>query len=128
MSIHRQYISVPSARGITLIESMILMVVMSIVVLGAGVGLQALVQVPTQNNRSLVISNLLLDKMEKLKALGFTTLSTSSNGSDSTTIDGVAYTRSWTLTTNPGGAYDANFLQITVIIGSQSVTSAICKQ
>ena len=117
----------PAPRAVSLIESMVLMVVMSIVVLGTGISLQSLTKVPTANNRVLVISNLLIDKMEKLRALDFPTLAATSNASDTVTIDNVTYTRSWTITANPGSSYDANFLQVTVTIGSQSLTSAVCK-
>ncbi|HVT82381.1 MAG TPA: hypothetical protein VHM90_17185 [Phycisphaerae bacterium] len=115
-------------RGLTLIECMMLMVVMSVVVVGTGVALQSLVKVPTGNNRALVVSNLMSDKMERLKALGFTALSATASGSDSVTVDNVAYTRTWTITANPGGTYDANFIQITVTIGNRSIVSAVCKQ
>jgi hypothetical protein len=107
---------------------MMLMVVMSVVVVGTGVALQSLVKVPTGNNRALVVSNLMSDKMERLKALGFTALSATASGSDSVTVDNVAYTRTWTITANPGGTYDANFIQITVTIGNRSIVSAVCKQ
>jgi Tfp pilus assembly protein PilV len=114
--------------GVTLIESMMLMVIMSIISLGTGIALQSLVRVPEANNRYLAVSNLLIDKMEGLRALGFATLNTTASSSDAPVIDNVTYTRSWTITKNPGGSYDANFIQITVTIGNQSLTSAVCKQ
>ncbi len=117
----------PRHRAVTLIESMILMVIMSVIVLGTGISFQSLVDVPTSNNRALTITNLLVDKMERLKALGFTALSATANGSDSPVIDNITYSRSWTITLNPGSAYDANFVQFSVTIGGQTVTSAMCK-
>jgi hypothetical protein len=115
-------------RGVTLVEALMLMVVMSVVVVGTGVALQSLIKVPTGNNRQLVINNLLTDKIERLKALSFTALAATSSSSDTVTVDNVTYTRSWTITSNPGSGYDANFIQIKVTIGSQSLTTAVCKQ
>lgn len=115
-------------RGVTLVEALMLMVVMSVVVVGTGVALQSLIKVPTGNNRQLVINNLLTDKIERLKALSFTALAATSSSSDTVTVDNVTYTRSWTITSNPGSSYDANFIQIKVTIGSASLTTAVCKQ
>jgi type II secretory pathway pseudopilin PulG len=120
--------SLRGRRGLTMIEAMILMVIMSAIAVATGIALQSLVRVPTMNNRTLVISNLLIDKIEQLKALGFTTLATTANGSDQQTIDNITYTRTWTLTTNPGSAYDSNFIQISVSIGNQTITTAVTKQ
>ena len=117
-----------SHTGATLIEAILLIVILSIVVVGTGIALQSLLRVPTANNRVLVVANLLIDKMEKLRALDFATLSATSNGSDSPVIDNVTYTRSWNIKSNPGNAYDANFIQIIVTIDTQSLTTGVCKQ
>ncbi len=115
-------------RAVTLLESMLLMVVLSIIVLGTGIAFQTLADIPKANNSALTVANLLVDKMEKLRALGFTTLSTTANGSETIVMNNVSYTRTWTITANPGSAYDANFLQLVVAIGNQNLTSAVCKQ
>jgi len=114
--------------GFTLIEAMILMVILGVVSLGVGVSLRSLISVPESNNRVLAVSSLLVDKMEYLRSLGYSTLSTTANGTDSPIIDNVTYSRSWTITANPGGTYDANFLQISVTIGNRTLTTGVTKQ
>ncbi|MGN6368983.1 MAG: PulJ/GspJ family protein [Phycisphaerae bacterium] len=58
-------------RGFTLIEAMILLVVVSIVAVGAAVGLQSTVKVPDQTERFLVISSELTSEMETWRSVAF---------------------------------------------------------
>jgi type II secretory pathway pseudopilin PulG len=124
----KKYAMPSRRRAATLIEAIFVMVIMTIISMGTGVALQTLARTPAAANRTLATSNLLIDKMEQLRALGFTALSTASNGSDSPTADGITFARSWTILANPGGKYDANFIQLTVTIGNQNLISAVCKQ
>ena len=55
----------------TLIEALILLVVLSIVAVGAAVGLQSTVKVPAQTDRVLAVSAELTSEIENWRALAF---------------------------------------------------------
>jgi Tfp pilus assembly protein PilV len=57
-----------TARGLTLIEAMLLVVIMSIVAVGAGVGLQAVAKVPTQTDDIMAQNNALVETLEDWKS------------------------------------------------------------
>src|SRR4051812_35076641 len=62
-------------RGLTMIEAMLLLVVMSIVAVGAGVGLQAVAKVPAQTDEILAINSEVIDRMEQMKATAWASMS-----------------------------------------------------
>ena len=61
-------------RGFTLIEAMLILVIMSVVALGAGIGLQSLARTPNGNEVALATDNAIVDRMEALRATDFAAL------------------------------------------------------
>ena len=66
MRIHRRQL-----RGFTLIETMLMLVVLSIVGVAVGVGLQAAVRVPPANDRALAVMAELNSEMDYWRAVSF---------------------------------------------------------
>ena len=112
-------------RGFTLIEATILMVILSIVAVGAAVSLQALSRGPSANDLQLTINNVLIDKMEQLRALDFSAMTVGTALSDTVTVNGTTYVRRVTiaLADANGGGNDADFKQVTVSVNSQSLVT-----
>jgi type II secretory pathway pseudopilin PulG len=59
---------VARARGFTLLEAMVLMVILSIVSLGVGVGLQASIKAPETTDRALAISEELISELDTYRS------------------------------------------------------------
>jgi type II secretory pathway pseudopilin PulG len=55
-------------RGLTLVEALLLLVIVSIVAVAAGVGLQAVVKVPSKTDDTMAINNVLVSALEQMKA------------------------------------------------------------
>jgi Tfp pilus assembly protein FimT len=112
------------ANGFTLVEAMVLLVVLSIIALGTGIGLAGICRGPSQDETQLGISNELVDKIEQLKGTAFASLA---GGSDTVTINGKSYTRTWTVANaNPDGTGNkTDFDQVTVTIDGHSITTWI---
>jgi type II secretory pathway pseudopilin PulG len=77
-------------RGLTLIEAMLLLVIMSIIAVSAGIGLQAVAKVPAKTDEMMAINNALVSTLEQWKANPTTTIPTAP---DTVTINGKTYTR-----------------------------------
>src|SRR3982751_6539177 len=54
--------------GLTLVEAILLLVIVSIVAVAAGVGLQSVVKVPAKTDEMMAINNTLVSVMEQVKA------------------------------------------------------------
>src|SRR3954467_13233961 len=59
--------------GLTLVEAILLLVIVSIVAVAAGVGLQSVVKVPAKTDEMMAINNTLVSVMEQMKAKLLTT-------------------------------------------------------
>ena len=100
--------------GFTLLEAVIMTVILSIVAVGAGIGLQSLAKVPNRNEQMLLSSNQMIDRMEQLRGTTFANLTSGSSGNIS-----------WTVTTadpTGGSTPQADFKQITVTQNGRSIT------
>src|SRR4051812_4784975 len=86
-------------RGFTLVEAIVLLVIVSIVSVAAGVGLQAVAKVPTATDEIMAINNAAVDSMERWKAKSWATMNPSSPFSspysltNTVTINGKSYSR-----------------------------------
>jgi prepilin-type N-terminal cleavage/methylation domain-containing protein len=110
--------------GFTLIEAMVVLVILSIISVAASVGLAGICRGPYADETQLAISNALVDKMETLKGTAYASLA---SGSDTVTLNGKSYTRTWTVANaNPNGSGNqTSFDQVSVTIGSQTITTWI---
>jgi len=118
------------SRGLTLIEAMLLVVILSIVAVAAGVGLQAVAKVPAQTDRALAINNALVDTLEQWRAKPWASMVTPLP--DTVIINSKPYTRTITIedadptaTNDPATFTPANvktdFRRITVTINGQTM-------
>lgn len=113
-------------RGVTLPEAMILVLILALVAVAAGTGLQAVVKTPAANDMVLSISNALASKMEEARALGFSGLTVGNTLSDTVTLNGTTYARTVTVAlydADGNGTADADCIQITVSGGGQTISS-----
>jgi len=113
-------------RGVTLPEAMLLILILALVAVAAGTGLQAVVKVPKANDDILATSNALASKMEEVRALGFAGLPVGNTLSDTVTINGTLLNRSVVVSlydADGSGTADADCKQISVTIGGQSISS-----
>ncbi len=127
MSTHRR--SQPRApRGVTLLESMILVIIVGIVSLGFGISLQSSARLSSAVDQRLDIHTRLVEKMEDLMSLDYVTLSANSGLSDTVSIHGVTCNRTVTVATKDAdgsGTADADFLEVTVTINGQSLVARV---
>ncbi len=128
-------------RGLTLIEAMVLMVVMSIVSVGVSVGLQSAVRIPEGSDRILAVSGELTSELENWRAVAWTgstwptTLPYSASDTVTLSIGGqsITYNRTTTIkiwdpndiTGNSSPQVD--FVQVRITIDSQSTTAYLTK-
>jgi len=112
----------------TLIEAMVLLVVLGIVGLGAGVGLQSTVRTPHAVDNILAINAAVVTAMEQMRASAMSNFSGLAGYSDNVTINGVSYARTVTvaaLTAPDGSGSVTDYKQITVQIGTQSMVCIV---
>jgi type II secretory pathway pseudopilin PulG len=105
--------------GFSLIDAMVILVILGIIGLAAGVGLQSLASVPDQNDTLLSSSNKLVDRMEQLRATSFDSLASGSSGSIS-----------WTVTNadpKGGSTTQPDFKQIVVTDGTRTISCYVTK-
>jgi type II secretory pathway pseudopilin PulG len=113
-------------RGISLLESLMLVVILSIVAVGAGQSLQAVTKVPRQTDVSLTEENALVSKLEEIKSASFDDLAVGTAiapYSDGTVSVDVAYA-------DPAGGATANmnWKQVTVRLESgRQLILTVCK-
>src|SRR3954468_191963 len=73
--------------GLTLVEAILLLVIVSIVAVAAGVGLQSVVKVPAKTDEMMAINNTLVSVLEQMKGkLSTTWPSTSASTSYTVTL------------------------------------------
>jgi type II secretory pathway pseudopilin PulG len=97
-------------RGLTLIEAMLLLVIVSIVAVAAGVGMQAVAKVPAATDETMSINSTLVNVMEQVRGNLLRNWSSSNfNGSNyALSINGTSYTPAGTTigtTATPGTSY-----------------------
>jgi type II secretory pathway pseudopilin PulG len=127
-------------RGLTLLESMLLLTVLSIVGIGVGVGLQSSVDIAEADDQTLAISLELVSEMESWRAVVFgnapwpATLPYNVTDTVTITVGGQSHTYSRTTSIK---LYDPNniatnanpqpdFAQVKITINSQSLTGYMC--
>jgi type II secretory pathway pseudopilin PulG len=113
-------------RAVTLPEAMILILILALVAVAAGTGLQAVVKVPTANDKVLAVSNALASKMEEMHALGFANLPIGNTLSDTITLNGTSSPRSVIVSlydADGNGTADADCKQITISLSGQSISA-----
>jgi prepilin-type N-terminal cleavage/methylation domain-containing protein len=116
-------------RGFTLVEAMLVLVVMSIIALAAGVGLQSIARAPAGNDAQLAVDNYIIDKLEALRATDFASL-TVGTATDTVTIRGTNYTRTTVIAladADGTGGTDTDFKQITVTLNGRSLSTFVCQ-
>jgi type II secretory pathway pseudopilin PulG len=112
-------------RGLTLLESLILLVVLSIVALAAGVGLQAVTKVPAQTDDQMVINSQLVSCLEQVRGEPWNTMADKATKlSAPVTVGSKVYPCTVTVAQADadGGGNDPDFRIITATIGSQSMS------
>ena len=115
-------------RGLTLLEAVIAVVVLSVIAVAAASGLQSVARGPAQLERRLAVYNLLVDKMEQLRATDPTTLTNGSDPAPGVALDGgsTRITRTWTVSNyNVDGSNPSDCRQITVNADGQSLTTVV---
>jgi prepilin-type N-terminal cleavage/methylation domain-containing protein len=116
-------------RGFTLVEAMLVLVVMSIIALAAGVGLQSIARAPSGNDAQLVVDNYIMDKLESLRATDFASLTVGTT-TDTVSIRGTNYTRTTVIAladADGSGSTDTDFKQITVTLNGRSLSTFVCQ-
>jgi Tfp pilus assembly major pilin PilA len=121
-----------SIRGFTLIEAMVLLVIVSIIAVAAGVGLQAVAKVPIQTDAILAIDNEIVNRLEQMRAEPWATMSTKAtsltNASPGVSINSKFYSCTVAVVdadADGDGSTDADYRKITVTIGAQSMISYV---
>ncbi len=114
-------------KGFTLMEAIFLTTIMSIVALGAGVGLQSTVRIPPAADKALAINRQIASAMEQVRATAWASMTVGTTTSN-VTINGTSYSQSVTIAAadaNGDSVNDADFRQITVAIGSQTQSTYV---
>lgn len=117
-------------RGLTLLEAMILLVIVSFVSLGVGTGLRAVTRVPEGVDDRMAMHIKLVEKQEELSTLDFATLNNGTNRSDTVLLAGQTVNRTVAIATYDAdgiNGVDADFLQITVTINGSTLVRRVCK-
>ncbi len=111
-------------RGLSLLEALILVVIVSLVAVGAGVGLQSIVRIPPAMDSILAINRQMASDMDSMKATAWASMASYSN---TVTLNNKTYNRTVTVAQADadGNGVDADFRQITVAIGGQSMTTYV---
>jgi Tfp pilus assembly protein PilV len=122
-----------SARGFSLLEVLVLVVVIAIVGVAAGQALVNVARTPVAADQNFQIETQLISKMEDIRAMSFDSVavgSPNSTLSDIVTIAGTDYQRTVTVTladANGDGLAEAGFKAITVTCGGQTVSTLISR-
>jgi prepilin-type N-terminal cleavage/methylation domain-containing protein len=124
-------------RGFTLVEAMVLMVILSIVAVAAGVGLQAVAKVPTAVDQKMAINNAVVDYLEQWKAKSWATMNPSAPANysvtDTVTVNGKSYSRTVLVenadpaSPESGGTASLDFRRITVTVDATTMRCYVTK-
>jgi Tfp pilus assembly protein PilV len=122
-------------RAISLLEAVILVLVLGIIGVGAGVGLQAAVRVPAAVDDRLTINALLVQRMEEISQISFASLAAGKDDagiplSDSVLFKGRSLNRTVAVAKIDGdadGVIDPDLLEITVSLNGQTLKTRVCK-
>jgi type II secretory pathway pseudopilin PulG len=113
-------------RGLSLLESLLLVTILSIVAVGAGQSLQAVTKIPSQTDASLAEENLLVSKLEQVRSVSFDALpigtAVTPLSDESVSVD-VAYA-------DPAGGATPNpsWKQVTArLAGGRQLVMTVCK-
>jgi type II secretory pathway pseudopilin PulG len=113
-------------RGVTLLESLVLVVILAIVAAGAGQSLQAITKIPSQTDATLVDENALVSKLEQMRSVSFDNLpigTAITPYSDGTVSVDVAYA-------DPAGGAtpNVNWKQVTArLTNGRQLVMTVCK-
>ena len=115
-----------SARGFSLMEVLLLVVVLGIVGGAAGQALQSVAKVPVQADLDLQIETQLISKMESIRSLPFdsVTVGNLSSLTDTVMMNNAQYTRAVTVAladANGDGMTEATFKQVTIVCSGHSI-------
>jgi len=88
---------ISSERGLSIIETLIAVALIAIAILGSAAGTSMVIKSNKTNYVMTVAINLAQDKLEELKA---NPTALASGGPVTDSIDGVTFSRSWTVTNN----------------------------
>jgi Tfp pilus assembly protein PilV len=122
-------------RAISLLEAVILVLVLGIIGVGAGVGLQAAVRVPAAVDDRLTINALLVQRMEEISQISFASLAAGKDDagialSDTVLFKGRSLNRTVAVAKIDGdadGVIDPDLLEITVSLNGQTLKTRVCK-
>jgi hypothetical protein len=109
-------------KGLTLMECMLLVVLLGIISLGFGIGMQSISHIPDGVDQRLAFHSLLVEKMEDILSLDFPTIAANSGLSDTVACNGRTYPRTVTvaaINADGTGGVDSDFIEITVTIADQ---------
>jgi hypothetical protein len=124
-------------RGLTLLESMLMLTVLAVIAVATGVGLQAASKVPSANDKILIIDAELNSEMDYWKAWSFastapwpTTFPYTKNDNVTLTINGKATSLARSLTISRWDPNDItnnsspqnDFVKVVITIDGQSIT------
>jgi hypothetical protein len=116
------------SKGVTLLESMLLVVLLGIVSLGFGIAMQSSARIPVGVDQRLAIHTFLVEKMEDLTSLDFATVAANSGLSDTVTVNGQTLNRVVTvklIDADGNGSAEADFLEVAVAIGDQYLKTRV---
>jgi hypothetical protein len=120
---------------LSLLEAVILVVVLGVIGVGVGVGLQAAVRVPAAVEDRLGVHALLVQKMEEMSQVSFASLAAGKDDagaalSDKVTFKGKQVNRTVTVAAVDGdgnGGADADLIEVTVTTNGQSLKTRVCQ-
>lgn len=82
--------------GFTVIEILVALAIFTVAILGVAVSATTVIQANQRSFHNTLATNLAQDKIEELRA----NPSAVGNGSDSETLNGVSFSRTWTVSAN----------------------------
>jgi type II secretory pathway pseudopilin PulG len=120
--------------ALTLVEAIIMVMILGIVSVGVGVGLQSATRITYATDTRLATHTRLLEKLEAIRDASFTQLTAAIGNQsnafcDTVILDGKTLDRTVAVSyfdVNGGGA-ETDIVQVTVTIDSQSMKTLVCQ-